>query len=181
MRKIEITELLCSQCNIVKPISQINSVRAALCKKCYCSNSYIAKREEIKKKNTEYYKKLVSTEDGRNKIRERGNAQMRTWRANNPEKVKLTNKKKYIRVKADPEKYKKQLESSKKLHQERKYNECNQRYRDRSKENLTDNYIKRLLLTRTISYSYSDIPQELVELKRRELKLERQIKSPCLQ
>lgn len=177
MRKIEISELLCSQCNILKPISHIFSVKSGLCKKCHYANLYIANKEQYKKRANEHYKQLVSTEEGRNKIREKGKKQMREWRANNPDRVKLANKRKYARVKADPEKYKKQLESSKIMHRERKYYECNQRYRDRSRENLTDNYIKRLLLNRKISYSYSSIPQEFIDLKRKEIQLERKLKN----
>jgi len=177
MRKIELLEMLCSQCNIVKPISDIFSVKSGLCKKCRSSNLYIANKEEYIKRSREYYKKLISTEEGKNKIREIKGKQMREWRANNPDKQKLANKRKYASVKANPEKYKKQLESSRLLHRERKYNESNKRYRDRSKENLTDNYIKRLLLNRKISYSYNDIPQEYIDLKRKELQLERKLKN----
>jgi len=175
MRKIKLLELLCSQCNIVKPISSIFSVKSGLCNKCRSANLYIANKEKYINKAKEYYKNL--TEEQRNKIRERGVNQMREWRANNPDKVKLANKRKYDRVKADPEKYKKQLENCKIIHKERKYYELNKRYRDRSKENLTDNYIKRLLLNRKISYSYSSIPQEFIDLKRKEIQLERKLKN----
>jgi len=175
MRKITLSEMLCSQCNVIKPIADIFSVKSGLCKKCRAANLYVINKEKIKQKSNEYYKNISSTEEGRIKIRKKGNEQMRRWRINNPDKQKILNKKKYQKVKSDPEKYKKQLEGSRKLHKERKYYDCDQRYRDKSKENLTDNYIKRTLLSNVFKYSYFDIPLELVELKRKQLILERQL------
>jgi hypothetical protein len=44
-------------------------------------------------------------------------------------------------------------------------------------DNLTDYYIKQLLTKRQPELSYSDIPQELIDLKRKELLLKRKIKN----
>ena len=44
-------------------------------------------------------------------------------------------------------------------------------------DNLTDYYIKELLTKRQPELGYSDIPQELVDLKRKQLLLTRQIKN----
>lgn len=88
-------------------------------------------------------------------------AQERTnkWILNNPEKMKVMCREKQKRLSKTPSYRKKQLEKY-------YYN----------KDNLTDYYI-RYKLTQCNELSFSDIPQQLIELKRKQLLLIRQIKN----
>ena len=169
MPTIIIPDKICPQCNNDKPLNKFGTPGSVICKSCTSINYYYKNKEKISKKQAIEYTNRTEEE------RVRRLAVTYEWRRNNPDKMKAANKRKYASVKANPEQYKKQLESSKKLHAERSYKECNQKYRDRSKENLTDNYIKRTFLSHTVKISYSDISQELVELKRKELKLTKQL------
>lgn len=88
-------------------------------------------------------------------------AQERTnkWILNNPEKMKVIRREKQKRISKTSSYKKKQLE---------KY------YYNR--DNLTDRYIKYLIVHKN-ELSQSDVPQQLIELKRKELLLIRQIKN----
>lgn len=140
------------------------------CIKCSNALYYIRHKEKFQQKHiTKYYSNLEEN-------REYGAKRMAKWRADNPDKVKIENKKKYDRVKADSIKYQKQLESVRKQKAQKKYSHLEQAYRDRSKANLTDNYVKRILLDRhTRILRYADIPEELINLKRKQLLLKNQI------
>lgn len=162
---------VCSTCKILKSIDEFKTPGSVDCPKCTSLNYYYRNKEKVAQRNAIKYANRTEEE------RLYSNALQYAWRKNNPDKMKEANRKKYAHVKANPELYKKQLESSKLLHAERKYNKCNQDYRDRSKKNLTDNYIKRILLSHVVKLSYSDIPVELVELKRKELLLLKTIKN----
>jgi hypothetical protein len=162
-------EKLCIRCELGVPEVKFQTPGSKHCRKCTCALYYIRNKEEIDKKNVaKYYSNL---KENRKKSAER----RIIWRANNPDKVKIEDKKKYDRVKVDPIKYQKQLESVRKQKAQKKYGHLEQAYRDRSKENLTDNYIKRILLDHDGLLKYADISQELIHLKRKQLLLKRQI------
>ena len=91
------------------------------------------------------------------------------WKTNNPERVKAI--KKAHRVK-NPERTK-QLESSYKRRYYQKYNR-------KHVDSLSEKYVKKLLTNYT-SLKPSDINQELVELKRKSIKLQRQLKQNTCQ
>lgn len=165
---------ICPICNNFKSLDKFISNSLEKCESCYKKQYYLKNRDKILQRSKERYIKLFSNRT--DEIKKKACIDVARWRKNNPDKIKLANKRKYARVKADPERYRKQLEGSKKLHSERSYKESNQKYRDRSKQNLTDNYIKRTLLSHIIKLSYSDIPQELIDIKRKELKLINQLK-----
>jgi hypothetical protein len=164
-------EKICIRCKLGLKDVKFQTPGSKQCIKCISALYYIKNKEEFHQKHiTKYYSNLEENRKIHAKYRAK-------WRAANPDKVKIENKKKYDKVKADPIKYQKQLESVRKQKAQKKYGYLEQIYRDRSKENLTDNYIKRHFLTHAIKISYSDIPQELVELKRKELLLTRTIKN----
>lgn len=100
----------------------------------------------------------------------------RQYVINYPDKIKASSKKNYIKVKSNPVKYQKALESTKKLKAEKRYTHLDKLYRNRSMNNLTDNYIKRLVIQDS-NLVYLDVTPELIELKRKQLILTRQIKN----
>ena len=173
MSKKPISEKICNVCNKLRSIDKFASYISIKCESCYKRDWYIKNKEKSLKKSKERYIKLFSNRTDEIKKKER--EYRAQWRKNNPDKQKAAKKKKYACVKADAIKYAKQLEATKKAKKKYKYVELEQRYRDKSKENLTDNYVKRILLSTIVKLSYSDIPQELVELKRKQLILKRQI------
>jgi hypothetical protein len=160
----------CIRCELSVPEVKFQTPGSKHCIKCTNALYYIRNKEKIDKRiSLRYYSNLERS-------RKMNAQQRKKWRAANPDKVKIENKKKYAKVKADPIKYEKALIATRKLKNEKRYNHLEQAYRDRSKENLTDNFVKRTLLDWHSSVlKYADIPQELVELKRTQLLLKRQI------
>lgn len=160
----------CIACNLGVPDRNFSTPGCKRCTRCTAIKSYRKRKDIISMRLKEkYYSNL---EENRKVKAE----QRRKWRAANPDKVKKENKRKYAWVKADPIKYQKQLELVRKQKAQKKYGHLEQAYRDRSKDNLTDNFIKRVLLDRHGGVlKYSDIPQELVDMKRTQLLLKRQI------
>lgn len=160
----------CIRCELGVPDVKFQTPGSKHCRKCSCALYYIRNKEEINKRMLlKYYNDL---EKNRKSHAER----MAKWRETNPDKVKIANKKKYDRVKANPIKYQKQLEAVKKQKAQKKYGYLDKAYRDRSKEKLTDNFIKRTLLDwHGKVLKYADIPQKLVDMKRTQLLLKRQI------
>ena len=160
---------ICIRCKLSKPGVKFQTPGSKHCRKCSSDIYYIRNKEAIAKRSLDrYYDNLEENRKIQAKKR-------KVWRANNPDKVKIESKKKYDRVKADPVKYKKQLESVRKKKAEKIYTHLDQSYRDRSRDNLTDNYIKRTLLDHDGVIKYADIPKGLIDLKRKQLLLKRQI------
>lgn len=162
---------ICIRCELGVPNVKFATPGSKHCIKCSNALYYIRNKEEIAKRmSVRYYSNL---EENRKK-----SAKKRVeWRANNPDKAKIVDKKTYAWVKADPVRYQKQLERVNKQKVQKKYGHLEQAYRDRSKQNLTDNFVKRTLLEwHSGILRYSDIPQELVELKRTQILLTRQLK-----
>jgi hypothetical protein len=160
----------CIRCELSVPNVKFQTPGSKHCIKCSNALYYIRNKKDIAKRYANrYYANLEHS-------RKINAQQRRKWRAANPDKVKIENKKKYDKVKADPIKYQKALIATKKLKKEKRYNHLEQSYRDRSKENLTDNFVKRTLLPwHSNVIKYSDIPQELIDMKRTQLLLKRQI------
>ncbi len=121
MPTIIIPDKICPQCNNDKPLNKFGTPGSVICKSCTSINYYYKNKEKISKKQAIEYTNRTEEE------RVRRLAVTYEWRRNNPDKMKAANKRKYASVKANPEQYKKQLESSKKLHAERSYKECNQK------------------------------------------------------
>jgi hypothetical protein len=159
----------CIRCELGVSDVKFQTPGSKHCIKCANALYYIRNKEAIDNRTlARYYAKHEEN-------KKRGAERMSMWRASNPDKVKVINKKKYDWVKADPVKYQKQLESVKKQKAQKKYGHLEQAYRDRSKDNLTDNYVKRMLLDHDGIIKYPDIPQELIDLKRKQILLKRQI------
>jgi hypothetical protein len=164
-------EKICIRCKLGVNDIKFQTPGSKHCIKCANALYYIRNKKAIDNRTlARYYAKHEEN-------KKRGAERISIWRAANPDKVKIENKKKYNKVKADPIKYQKQLKSVKEQKAQKKYNHLEQAYRDRSKENLTDNYIKRTFLSHIVKISYNDISQELVELKRKQLLLNRTIKN----
>ena len=97
------------------------------------------------------------------------------YRIKYPDKIKSSNKISSIRIKNDSVRYQKRLEQTRHLKAKGLYKHLDKTYRDRIIKNLTDNYIKRLIIVES-NLKYSDIPQDLIDLKRKQLLLTRKIK-----
>jgi hypothetical protein len=159
----------CIRCELGAPDVKFQTPGSKHCIKCSNALYYIRNKEEIDRRiSLRYYSNLEYS-------RKMNAQQRRNWRAANPDKVKIESKKKYDHVKADPVKYQKQLDSVRKQKAQKKYGHLEQAYRDRSRENLTDNYVKRTLLDHTGVLKYADIPQEAIDIKRKQLLLKRKI------
>lgn len=159
----------CIRCELGVSDVKFQTPGSKHCIKCIGALYYIKNKEKFKQKHiTNYYSNLEES-------RKNGAKSTAIWRANNPDKIKIANKKKYDGVKADPIKYQKQLDAVKKQKAQKKYGHLEQAYRDRSRDNLTDNYVKRTLLDQDRILRYDDIPQEVVILKRKLILLKRQI------
>jgi len=77
--------------------------------------------------------------------------------------------------------YKKRSYVKAKRKEDKKSSRATQTARKRKakqRENLQDEYIKHLIVKNT-SLSYPDIPQELIEIKRLQLKIIRELKKQC--
>ena len=104
--------------------------------------------------------------------------QSKKWRDNNPEKVKELGRKNHQKAKISGESAK----SARKYRRRRKksperYQHAREYFRTRAqkdRDDLNDNYVK-YVLTLDSELSFPDIPPELVELKREQLKLKRQL------
>jgi len=164
-------EKICIRCKLGVKDVKFQTPGSKHCIKCANALYYIRNKEAIDNRTLARY--YAKHEENKKRAAERTSM----WRAANPDKVKIENKKKYNKVKADPIKYQKQLKCVKEQKAQKKYNHLEQAYRDRSKENLTVNYIKRTFLSHIVKISYNDISQELVELKRKQLLLNRTIKN----
>lgn len=159
----------CIRCELGVSDVKFQTPGSKHCIKCIGALYYIKNKEKFAKRFAlKYYSNLEHS-------RKIYAQQAKIWRANNPDKVKIVNKKKYDHVKADPVKYQKQLDAVKKQKAQKKYGHLEQAYRDRSRDNLTDNYVKRTLLDQDRILRYDDIPQEVVILKRKQILLKRQI------
>lgn len=169
MRVVKVKSINCINCERAEPIIKFATPGSKLCTKCTGNLYYTRNKEAVAKRSLDrYYNNLEENRKIHAKRR-------KVWRANNPDKKKIEDKKKYNRVKADPIKYEKALISTRKLKKEKRYTHLEQSYRDRSRDNLTDNYIKRTLLDHDGILKYADFPQELVILKRKQFLLKRQI------
>jgi hypothetical protein len=160
---------LCIRCNLGVSQVKFDTPGSKRCRKCIGALYYMRNKEKFHERfKAKYYADLE-------KSREACKLYTRHWREKNPDKMKIANKKKYDKVKADPTKYKKQLESVRKKKAGGRYSHIEQAYRDRSREKLSDNYIKRTLLDCYGILKYDNIPQELMDLKRKQIMLKRQI------
>lgn len=105
------------------------------------------------------------------------------WRDNNPEVSKGINKKSRDKVKHTKE-YKlknvKRASTWNKNNPER-HKEHHQKTLKNYVKNISDYYIKNIIVNTTDGIRYSDVTPQLIEIKRKSIKLKRQIKSLCLQ
>lgn len=169
MCTVKLKSIKCIRCEQTEPTIKFATPGSKRCIKCTGALYYIKNKEKFQQKHiTNYYSNLEES-------RKNGAKSTAIWRVNNPDKVKIANKKKYDGVKADPIKYQKQLNAVRKQKAQKKYSHLEQAYRDRSRDNLTNNYVKRMLLDHDGILKYNDIPDELVILKRKQLSLKRQI------
>ena len=160
MATVIIPDKICIQCNLPKSIYSFYSLKgplSELCKICYNRNYYKKNKEELLKKHSLKYANL-SKEEKAKKIQ-----YVTTWKKDNPDKLKIYNKRTHIRRYSNSEAWKKCIKNTKDHYK-------------KSKENLVDYYIKKLINKTGGGLSHNDIPQELVELKRKEVMLTRTLK-----
>jgi len=123
----------------------------------YCNNKRIEATKRYEKNHPE--KKTERRHKYYLKHKEKELSRSIKWQKDNPEKYKP------VREKANL-KYRISKKGKSKIYK-----------RDKSyRESITDAYIKRLAIQKS-NLSYSDVPQELIELKRKQLLLIRQIRN----
>jgi hypothetical protein len=160
MPTIIIPDKICIQCNLPKYIYDFYALKgpcSKLCIKCYNKNYYQKNKKEASKKASLKYANL-SKEEKVKKIQ-----YVITWKKNNPDKLKIYNKRTHIRRYSDSKTRKKCLDNTRD-------------HLKKAKQNLLDYYIKNLINKKREGLSNKDIPQELVELKRKEVLLKRKLK-----
>ena len=102
------------------------------------------------------------------------------WRLNNPDKHKECKKKEWQEIKANPEKLKKHYEQiAKWTSMHRVYNPDKAKIiKNRYKEELHDEYIKKVLLSRSYGVlSAKDITTDMIVMKRQQLILKRKLRN----
>lgn len=144
--------------------NELYSPYGSTCESCYKKDNFINQKAWQSLKNDpvrkeKYYKQIAAN------------------RQNNPDKFRVVDKKKYDAVKVDPIKYQKQLDAVKLAHKKYNYTHLDKAHDIRKCENLYDSYITNQLVKRSKGLSVKDIPPELIELKRKQLILTRQIKN----
>ena len=157
---------VCKQCNQEKPISSFkmmirktgNIYVKPTCEKCYSKKHLEENRKRVNERSKYYYKNR--TEEQRKKY----NLWANEWRKNNPEKRKL------VAIKCNKKRLTNPIN-----HEKKKL--CDRRYHDKIRDNLSDGYVASKVIGK---HSYGilfkkDIPQELIELKRKQILLKRQI------
>lgn len=154
---INIPEKVCPHCNGTKWYTRTakDGVLIQICsvKKNEYNKKWIVKFPEKQKAIRDKSRnKVKDTDEYKIKNRERS----LNWNKANPEKTKLKIKATHLR------------------HKER-YNEVSKKIDKRLRDTLHDCYIVRLIRGDTPSLYLSDIPQELIDLKRKQILLKRQI------
>lgn len=113
-------------------------------------------------------------------MRDEHNERNRLWKLNNPDKHKECKKKEWEAIKANPEKLKKHYEQiAKWTSMHRVYNPDKAKIiKNRYKEELHDEYIKKLLLSHNHGiFSAKDITTDMIVMKRQQLILTRKLRN----
>jgi hypothetical protein len=176
----------CKTCNEEKPLDLFSKEKrnsdghAGQCRKClsiYVKNYYLNNKENIKKKSSTYYAKNKEKINESNNLRYQKNKTRYTeiqkkWIENNPEKVKGYRKTSNINRLG---KYKdiQKLWVINNLEAVKEYRKTLKKF---NSENLTDSYVRGILQKRT-QISGGDLPQELVEVKRVQILINREIRN----
>jgi hypothetical protein len=169
MSIISISEKICKKCTVCKEVKELRYFSPKIrmsgkiyskskCATCY-SRDYKAKnRELVNQKARERWKNV--SDEGRKKM----NEWAAEWRKNNPEKRKLASNKSNKKRISDPINHEK-----KKI--------CDRIYHGKIRDNLSDGYVAARVIGKK-GYGIlfkKDIPQELIDMKRTQLLLMRQI------
>lgn len=156
---------ICCSCDIEQPLNEFYRQASGMfgvtgtCSSC--QKEYSRKyREKNREKIRESRKRHYYEEGGKEKSSERA----KIWHKANSDKVKIQRKK-------HREKYKKISREWYEKNKGRVLNEAKERIKI-----LDDNYIKSLIARRSSVLLCSDIPEEIVEIKRLEIQLRREIK-----
>lgn len=113
-------------------------------------------------------------------IRDKHNERNRLWKQNNPDKRKESSRKEWQALKANAEKLKKHYEQSAKWNStHRVYNpEATKARKAKYKEELHDEYIKKVLLSRSYGVlSAKDITTDMIIMKRQQIILTRKLRN----
>ena len=115
-------------------------------------------------------------------IREKKNEYQRQWKIKNPDKRKESYNKYYQSLKNDPERYKKYREGiiSQSWYTNRKATaedlERQKLSKRKYREDMTDGYLKKIICGKS-KIPYSLITQDVIELKRKQMLLKRELES----
>jgi hypothetical protein len=150
MPTVTIPDKICSHCGGNKWFLSYSKYKNKVYENYTCTIIRSEKRKLIDKKSRD---KVKHTEDYKIKNKER----VQRWYLLNTERSKNNVKKAIIN---NPDKYR----------------NIQRRNRQKYKDTLNANYLKDLICSKT-TLSFSDIPQELIELKRKQILLTRQIRN----
>jgi hypothetical protein len=176
----------CKTCNEEKPLDLFSKEKrntdghTSKCTKClsiYIKNYYLNNKENIKKKSNIYYAKNTEKCKEANKLNYQKNKTRyiemnKKWQENNLEKVKGYRKAKNINRLG---KYK-DIQKLWVINNIEAVKEHRKTWKKFISENLTDSYVRGMLQKRT-QMSGGDLPQELVEVKRVQILINREIRN----
>ena len=175
---------ICKTCNEEKPLDLFSKEKrktdghTSKCSKClsiYAKNYYLNNEEKIKKRSITYYAKNTEKCNESNNLRYQKNKTRYTeiqkkWRENNPEKVEGYRKTSNINRLG---KYK-DIQKLWVINNSEAVKEYRKTLKKFNSENLTDSYVRGILQKRT-QMSGVDLPQELVEVKRVQILINREL------
>lgn len=181
MSDLAIQTKTCSKCHETKEVALFYKSKKSkdgyngYCKAC--RNEYSAQYRKSEKWKS-YIKDYQKSDKGKES--------MAGYRKS--EKYKAKKERRKQTLKSDPVAYAKSIESMKKYQKSEKGIKTKQKYRNsekhrlaknkdeqKARDNLSDRYIRKTLVQCT-NLKHQDIPQSLVEMKRAELKIKRQLK-----
>lgn len=181
MSDLAIQTKTCSKCHEAKDVALFYKSKKSkdgyngYCKACRNEYSAQYRKSEKWKSYIKDYQKSDKGKESMSKYRK-------------SEKYKDNKERRKETLKSDPIAYAKSIESMKKYQVSEKGIKANQKYKkseryrllksideQKARDNLSDRYIRKTLVQCT-NLRHQDIPQSLVEMKRAELKIKRQLK-----
>lgn len=146
-----------------------NKCRACAIKASSCKYTY---EDPILEAYSKIIAHRINNKLSRLRHQEAYNKRQKRYREQNIERLREISRKNYRK---NPDAYKKRADQWRKNNTEKAL-AMDKRTRNRNRERLNDNYLKRLLIKDTLGLSYQDVTPELIELKRKQLKIYRDVK-----
>jgi len=160
----------CSKCGEIKPFEEFYKDKShkdgyrSICKKCIKENNkkwYEENKEYMKEYNKKWYEEN----------KENWNKYVKKYREENREYLKEINKKYYEENRDSRNEYNKKYREENREY----WNEYNKKYHKEYRKNLKDSYIKALIHRQTKA-PFSEITEEMIQLKRALLLVHRKLK-----